>query len=639
MKTFTTLLIALLTTAAAAQAFNISGIAVDTETGNPLPGIELGLEVPGTYEFTTTGGDGSFTFSGLSNGSYFLYYWQSNFINGAYYLHQDYGQVSINGGNVDGITFEIEPHFPEYEIVGTIYDAWTGMPIEDLNYGLFIEWDYHPGNWDIFVPASDGTFSIPNLPDWSYQLIFYANNDYEEETTYVTIEKNGPQQVVADIYLTPKSGPFIAGVVMDFDTQEPISLAGRTIRLSDLPSSHFTQTDENGEFKINGLDPGYYYKLEVRTQDTAYINGEGSIVYDLTVPEGGLTDVVIYQHKFESVHEVVASTDEFTAGETQTIDFNLTYDDPVYGEIWGLTLHLPDGVTAISTPVFASINSGNTIFSRQYDCSSSSRLVWEGYHSTFYFGNQGNLEILNDEVTSAVTLQFEESLAGEDIEIGYEVYYALACSFHYFSFGSIVLEDNSTGATAMGKMQGFSRDAVSNLSVDNIQISVLNTPYQTSAVETPFGAHYKLDLPVGVYTVMCESTGYETAMVYDVEILEGQNMNHNFYLQPEKLGSISIGAAQQYSYKYLTGNNAGFNAENSSVEVSLSPNPATSTVTIVSNENVLQVNVLNLNGQSVLENYNQSSSFNIDVSDLPSGLYVVQIQTRSGSMIEKLSVR
>ncbi|MCB0804964.1 MAG: T9SS type A sorting domain-containing protein [Bacteroidales bacterium] len=637
MKTLSITLFIVMSTMLSALGFNISGVAIDSETGNPITNIELGLEVPGTYKFTTTGSDGSFTFSNLSNGIFLLYYWNSDFINGSYYLHQNYGEVVINGADITGITFEIDPHHPVYEITGTIYDAATGLPVNNLNYAFNIEWDDHPEQWDIFVPNADGSFTIPGLPDWSYSLEWFGNNDYEASVTPATILKSGPQQVEVDIYLTPKSGPFISGVVLDYDTQEPIEMAGRSLILSDLPASHFTETDENGAFIFNGLEPGSYYKLEITTEDTAYINGEGSIVYYLTVPQNGLTGVQIYQHKFETVHEVTANTEEFTPGETKVIDFTVVYDDPVYNEIWGVKLILPDGVTAVSTPSFVN-NSGISTFSRQYQCSSSSQLVWEGYHQTFYGAPAGNLEVLNEEASSAVSLHFDESLAGQSVEIGYEIYYTYTCVLNYFSYGSITLEDGTSSFSGPGIVSGFIRDAQTNVSIDNVVIKTVSNMYQASVNETPFGAHYSLGLPAGVYSVICEAKGYESQILSGVNIENGQKMTHTFYLDPvaSKQDLTTVEAKQDQYLKSETLSNGVSSAE---TFIQLYPNPATNYLKVNSNEVVSQVKILNRSGQVVKDLQTYSPTSEIDISDLTAGLYFVNVMTNQGAEVKKLIVR
>jgi hypothetical protein len=90
---------------------------------------------------------------------------------------------------------------------------------------------------------------------------------------------------------------------------------------------------------------------------------------------------------------------------------------------------------------------------------------------------------------------------------------------------------------ALGKLQGFVRNAQTKMLIENAMVSALNTDYGTVTYATPFGDHYTLRLPGGTYNIMCEASGYQPQTVYDVLIIDGKNKTLTFYLNP--VGPIS----------------------------------------------------------------------------------------------------
>jgi hypothetical protein len=81
----------------------------------------------------------------------------------------------------------------------------------------------------------------------------------------------------------------------------------------------------------------------------------------------------------------------------------------------------------------------------------------------------------------------------------------------------------------------------------------------------------------------------------------------------------------------------------SKVEMALYPNPASNLVSVLfdANGEASQINVLNLNGQLVLQNNEINSSsilHNINVSGLNQGVYVVEVKTSKGSATQKLVI-
>lgn len=84
----------------------------------------------------------------------------------------------------------------------------------------------------------------------------------------------------------------------------------------------------------------------------------------------------------------------------------------------------------------------------------------------------------------------------------------------------------------MGKIQGFVRDAATNIAISEATITALNADDETLTTATPFGAHYSMMVSAANYDLICEAEGYLTMTAQEVMVEEGMNTNFDFYLQP-----------------------------------------------------------------------------------------------------------
>lgn len=72
--------------------------------------------------------------------------------------------------------------------------------------------------------------------------------------------------------------------------------------------------------------------------------------------------------------------------------------------------------------------------------------------------------------------------------------------------------------------------------------------------------------------------------------------------------------------------------------IKVSPNPASTTLFINAETVITSVNIYSLTGQLMLVNEDISSNQSVDVSNLGSGLFLIRIQTKSGSVSKKLII-
>jgi len=191
------------------------------------------------------------------------------------------------------------------------------------------------------------------------------------------------------------------------------------------------------------VEPGYYVNVQVRTEDTSYINTNGSYIYDIIVPEEGMSGIELYQRKWETIHEVTVDDNMIIPGEINTVRFKLVNDDLSYGSIWGVELLIPPSITATNVTTFNRYGDNSLVFYRDFSCATDQHLVWEGYHYTFFGGNKGNLSLLNDSVYADVDLVYNDNSSTQNVEIFYKVTYTYACVSNPFSFGTILLTNGS----------------------------------------------------------------------------------------------------------------------------------------------------------------------------------------------------
>lgn len=170
------------------------------------------------------------------------------------------------------------------------------------------------------------------------------------------------------------------------------------------------------------------------------------------------------------------------------------------------------------------------------------------------------------------------------------------------------------------KIQGFVRDAATNLSISEAWVSTTNTDNGTIAGTTPFGAHYVLWLNTGTYDLTCTAPGYIGQTIQNL-VIEGQMVySYDFYLQP---GGSEI-------YTGISGKAAA--------TVQIYPNPASDIVT-VTGKDIKNVQISNQEGCLMIQSHLSSDNQKIDLSTIAPGLYFIKIQTNTETIIQKLIVK
>jgi len=435
-------------------AYNVSGIAKNSESGSTLSGFDILV----TY---TNGGiagdavsqpDGTFVITDIPNGTYgleFYPYPDPIMIDGDYFLRTIYdGTIEVNDTDFTGIEFNIPPHHPKFVVTGTLYDAATNQPLQNQNLEIRLKMQYYAEFFDTYS-EDDGSYLIDNIPDWTYNFTVFGNEYYNDDVTDITINTSGSDTIRMDFYLEPKSGVIVSGRLYDCETNEPIKRAGRTVKL-DAINALFTQTDSTGRFVFVNVQPGYYASLTTTSLDTAYFNlgCEQSGIESFYVPDTGISNVSLYQRRFISIHKVTANDSTFTPGETQTIRFSVVNDDLSYGSIWGINLIFPEGVTVVNASPFYNTDNNEMIFDKLPDCSTNNLKAWEGWHFVGippYASAEGNLDVQNESAWTDVTVAFADSASMEVAPVFYEIFYAKHCfSIQPFSYGTVMMKNRES---------------------------------------------------------------------------------------------------------------------------------------------------------------------------------------------------
>ncbi len=172
----------------------------------------------------------------------------------------------------------------------------------------------------------------------------------------------------------------------------------------------------------------------------------------------------------------------------------------------------------------------------------------------------------------------------------------------------------------LGKIQGFVRDAGTNLSIDEAWITASNADNGTITYSTPFGGHYALQLPSGTYDLTCGAEGYDEQLMMNVTIETDMVKSYTFYLQQND-GDALTGIRDHHQN--------GFN---------MYPNPAANQVSIAANS-YESIRIINKSGQVVYQLNNIDAVVEIDVSDFAPGIYFVEGSTKDEVFIQKLVIK
>jgi hypothetical protein len=176
----------------------------------------------------------------------------------------------------------------------------------------------------------------------------------------------------------------------------------------------------------------------------------------------------------------------------------------------------------------------------------------------------------------------------------------------------------------IGKIQGFVRDAVTNQSISEAWISALNADFGAVTYQTPFGSWYSLSLPGGTYSLSCNASGYQQAVVTSLTVVDDGVKTVNFYLYPE----------------YMLERNPLITsiAEIDTETIRMFPNPASESVTMLIDQGS-EIQIYNQTGQMVFVRYNSANREIVKLENFETGIYLVKIISGNYTYHEKLIIK
>ena len=230
----------------------IFGIATNSSTNAPLPGVTMNLSKGGVFvTSTTTAADGTYSFSSLAPAS--TYSVQASLTN---YQTQNQASLVIASNQTTSVGFALVPSTGT--ISGTMTDSvstsgLSGVTVQALQNGLVVQ---------STTTLANGTYTFPSgFAPGSYTV--QASVSLHQTNSQSATVTSGSTSTVS-LALVPTTGS-IAGTVTDSITAYPIS--GVTITIKQGASTIATTTTAvDGSYSVSSLAAGTY------TATTTYSN-------------------------------------------------------------------------------------------------------------------------------------------------------------------------------------------------------------------------------------------------------------------------------------------------------------------------------------------------------------------------------
>jgi hypothetical protein len=236
---------------------SIGGKVTDMVSSAPIAGATVctGTDAtcsPGSNT-TTTAVNGTYTMSGLTEGSYQVNVVATN------YVSQSVNSVSVTPGATTTKNFALVPN--PGSITGTVKDSVSSTPISGATVCISTGGTCSGTST---TTAADGTYTLSLLAEGSYQVTASAIG-YSSLSATVNVAPGTP--TTYGFALTAGPGT-ISGTVTDSITGLPIGGATVCISTSGTCGSTSTTTAGNGTYTLSNVAPGSY---QVTASATAYV--------------------------------------------------------------------------------------------------------------------------------------------------------------------------------------------------------------------------------------------------------------------------------------------------------------------------------------------------------------------------------
>jgi len=221
----------------------VSGLVSDT-AGRPVPGASLRLVAAGRFwgggPETRSKGDGTFVMPGVQDGDYGLWAEAEGYAPSA-----GKQRVSVAGEPVAGLEVRLDPG-------AVLLGRVSGLPPEDFaRVGIQLEGD--TPHFEDAPVDTQGNVRIEHLLPGSYTVIGSVARSGRQARQRVVIEPGMPE---ATVQLEFGAGVTLSGRAVQGD--QPIAGAMLYGQGTDADYSGWTETDFEGRFTLEGLEPGRY---------------------------------------------------------------------------------------------------------------------------------------------------------------------------------------------------------------------------------------------------------------------------------------------------------------------------------------------------------------------------------------------
>ncbi len=333
---------------------SLSVVITDSKTGEVIPDakVEITNDKIGYKETFTTDENGKIAVDKLYPGDYTV---TTTEVPKDYNIPDAKTDTVVSGANTNvPLTVEKEPG----DLIVTITDAITKQPIADativvkndkINYeekvttdetGKFIIEDLYPGDYEIITEKIPDTYEPEAKPDDTSATVVSGGTTQKD----LLVPSDDTQDDVGNLQVT----------IRDKYTEDPIKGATVVVTSKDDPTfKEEVTTDEKGQIKLEGLEPGDYVITTTKVpegytapdEETDEVIAGQTTVVDLIVFKPGKLDVTIIDRDTEDpipdakVEIIDKDTNEVVKEVTTDKDGNVIVDNMEPGDY---IIHVPD---------------------------------------------------------------------------------------------------------------------------------------------------------------------------------------------------------------------------------------------------------------------------------------------------------
>ncbi len=181
-------------------------------------------------------------------------------------------------------------------------------------------------------------------------------------------------------------------------------------------------------------------------------------------------------------------------------------------------------------------------------------------------------------------------------------------------------------AKAMASATGWTT-STSKGAVGNADYPTYRNKSGFTAVPSGYRGNYALFIEIGYKSYLWSSTEYSPTIVWTRSI-DFNNSGVFHYTNPKYYG---------YSVRCISGEANQINDIKNKFEIKIFPNPTNEKITIdgvaLQNSNL---SIYNIVGELILQKQLSNSKNEIDISNIPKGIYIIKIESAQGVILQKL---